>query len=93
MHSQNVKTTVRSICCLGLPSSHRAFNVVCLRRWSAGKPACAVLLARLQDRGVLRLEDRVAAHVPEFAARGKGDVRLFFRGKSSSVVSVNPRYG
>src|SRR5688500_19012468 len=38
---------------------------------SAGKPAAAVAVAQLWERGRLDLDDPVAKHVPEFGARGK----------------------
>src|SRR4051812_22752184 len=38
---------------------------------SATKPVAAVAVAQLWERGLLDLDDRVATHIPEFAARGK----------------------
>jgi CubicO group peptidase (beta-lactamase class C family) len=43
---------------------------------SATKPAAAVALARLWERGRLELDDPVARHVPEFAANGKERITL-----------------
>jgi CubicO group peptidase (beta-lactamase class C family) len=39
---------------------------------SAGKPVTAVALAMLMERGRLRWDDRVSAHIPEFDQHGKG---------------------
>lgn len=47
---------------------------VCL--FSASKAISALLLHKLVEDGKLRLEDRVAAHIPEFAAAGKGAVTV-----------------
>jgi len=47
---------------------------VCL--FSASKAITALLLHKLVEDGRLRLEDRVAAHIPEFAAAGKGAVTV-----------------
>lgn len=43
---------------------------------SATKPVAAVAIAQLWERGLLELDDPVARHVPEFAARGKGGITL-----------------
>lgn len=54
----------------GLPPDH-------LLPWmSATKPIVAVAVAQLWERGLLDLDDSVARHVPEFAARDKGGVTL-----------------
>lgn len=42
--------------------------------WSSTKGVTALAFARLVDRGLVRYEDRVADHWPEFAAAGKQDV-------------------
>jgi CubicO group peptidase (beta-lactamase class C family) len=44
--------------------------------FSASKSVSALLLHKLADRGQLRLEDRVADYIPEFAAQGKGRVTI-----------------
>ena len=43
---------------------------------SAGKPLAAVALAQLWEKGLLDLDDPVARHIPEFAAKGKGAVTV-----------------
>ncbi len=43
---------------------------------SATKPAAAVCVAQLWERGLLSLDDPVARFVPEFAAEGKGRITL-----------------
>ena len=43
---------------------------------SCSKPVGAVVLAQLRDRGVLDFDDRVAHHIPEFAANGKDAITL-----------------
>ncbi len=43
---------------------------------SCSKPIGAVALAQLRDRGVLDFDDRVAHHLPEFAANGKDAITL-----------------
>jgi CubicO group peptidase (beta-lactamase class C family) len=43
---------------------------------SSTKPATAVALAQLWERGELELDDPVARHVPEFAAQGKEGITL-----------------
>lgn len=47
---------------------------ICL--FSASKAISALLLHKLVEDGKLRLEDRVSAHIPEFAAHGKGAVTI-----------------
>ncbi|GAA0584929.1 serine hydrolase domain-containing protein [Streptomyces crystallinus] len=44
--------------------------------WSTGKGVAAALVAVLVDRGVLAYDTPVAAHWPEFAARGKEHITL-----------------
>ncbi|MFK8906065.1 serine hydrolase domain-containing protein [Streptomyces sp. YS-3] len=44
--------------------------------WSTGKGVVAALVAVLVDRGVLAYDTPVAAHWPEFAARGKEGITL-----------------
>ncbi len=43
---------------------------------SITKPVTVTAVMRLVERGAVALEDPVAAYVPRFAARGKGDVQL-----------------
>lgn len=43
---------------------------------SSTKPVAAVAIAQLWERGLLALDDPVADHVPEFAARGKDRITL-----------------
>lgn len=43
---------------------------------SLTKLCTAVTTLWARERGLLRLEDRVAAHVPEFGAAGKGDITV-----------------
>jgi CubicO group peptidase (beta-lactamase class C family) len=48
-----------------------------LTAWmSAGKPLAAVAVAQLWEQALLDLDDPVARHVPEFAARGKDAVTI-----------------
>ena len=48
-----------------------------LMPWMSGcKPVGAVAAAQLRDRGVLDFDDRVAHHVPEFAANGKDAITI-----------------
>jgi CubicO group peptidase (beta-lactamase class C family) len=43
---------------------------------SATKPVAAVAVAQLWEKGLLDLDDPVARHIPEFAARGKEAVTI-----------------
>ena len=43
---------------------------------SATKPVAAIAIARLWENGLLDLDDRVAHHIPEFAAGGKEKVTI-----------------
>jgi CubicO group peptidase (beta-lactamase class C family) len=43
---------------------------------SSTKPVAAVAIAQLWERGLLELDDPVARHLPEFAARGKERITL-----------------
>jgi CubicO group peptidase (beta-lactamase class C family) len=43
---------------------------------SAGKPVTAVAVAQLRERGMLDWDDRVARHIPEFAAGGKDPITV-----------------
>ena len=43
---------------------------------SSGKPLTAAAVGLLWQRGLLRLDDPVVAHVPEFGCGGKGDVTI-----------------
>lgn len=47
---------------------------ICL--FSASKAISALLVHKLVEDGRLRLEDRVSAHIPEFAAQGKENVTV-----------------
>jgi CubicO group peptidase (beta-lactamase class C family) len=44
--------------------------------FSTTKGAAAICIARLVDAGLISYDDPVAAHWPEFAANGKGDVTV-----------------
>jgi CubicO group peptidase (beta-lactamase class C family) len=44
--------------------------------WSTTKGIAALCVALLVDRGMVRYEDKVADHWPEFAAAGKADVTI-----------------
>lgn len=44
--------------------------------FSATKPLAAVAIAQLWERGALALDDCVHRHIPEFAAREKGEITL-----------------
>src|SRR4030095_2175009 len=44
--------------------------------WSTTKGIAAICVALLVDRGVVRYEDKVAVHWPEFAAAGKAGVTI-----------------
>jgi len=60
---------------------------------SAVKPVTAVAIAQLWERGKLELDDRIAPHIPEFAAGGKEKITIRhllthtggFRGVSSNA--------
>lgn len=43
---------------------------------SASKPIAAMAIAQLVEQGRLRLDDRVSAHLPEFAAGGKESITV-----------------
>jgi CubicO group peptidase (beta-lactamase class C family) len=43
---------------------------------SAGKPVTAMAVAQLRERGLLDWNDRVARHIPEFAAEGKDSITI-----------------
>ncbi len=62
---------------------------------SSGKPLTAAAVMQFVERGKLRLEDRVAAIIPEFAVKGKQDVTIFHllthTGGLRPVVSGWPR--
>jgi CubicO group peptidase (beta-lactamase class C family) len=47
---------------------------ICL--FSASKAITALLLHKVVEQGKLKLDDRVADHIPEFAAHGKGEVTI-----------------
>ncbi|WP_425063258.1 serine hydrolase domain-containing protein [Pyruvatibacter mobilis] len=44
--------------------------------WSTTKGVAAICIALLVDRGELSYDDKVAAHWPDFAAHGKGDITI-----------------
>ncbi len=44
--------------------------------YSAAKGVTATVVHMLDERGVLRLEDRISDHIPEFARHGKGDITI-----------------
>ena len=44
--------------------------------WSTTKGVAATIVAMLVSKGLLKYEDRVSKHWPEFAACGKGDVTV-----------------
>src|SRR5687768_7400980 len=43
---------------------------------SSSKPIAAVAIAQLWERGLIDLDDRIAAHSPEFAHGGKDPIAL-----------------
>jgi CubicO group peptidase (beta-lactamase class C family) len=45
--------------------------------FSQTKPVTTAVIWQLVERGVLSFDDRISAHVPEFARHGKGDITLF----------------
>src|SRR5262245_3009030 len=56
----------------GVPMTRDSIN------WwlSASKPITAVAIAQQWERGNLELDDRVAAHIPEFARGGKEAITI-----------------
>src|SRR5215211_5037376 len=44
--------------------------------FSQTKPITTSVIWQLVERGALSYDDRIAAHVPEFARHGKGDITL-----------------
>ena len=44
--------------------------------FSAAKAVTGMVMHKLEEMGVLSLDDRVSDHVPEFAQHGKGDITL-----------------
>jgi len=44
--------------------------------YSTGKPAVALALHILKDRGLIRYDERVAKYWPEFAQNGKGEITV-----------------
>ncbi len=62
---------------LGDARSGVAMTPDTLMPWmSCSKPVGAVAIAQLRDRGVLDFDDRVAHHIPEFAANGKDGITI-----------------
>ena len=47
-----------------------------LNIFSSGKSITALAMARLVDDGLVRYEDTIATHWPEFGAAGKADITL-----------------
>ena len=43
---------------------------------SSGKPLTAIAVARLYEQGLVRLDDRVSAYLPAFAANGKQSITI-----------------
>lgn len=44
--------------------------------FSASKAVTGMLMHKLEEQGVLSIDDRVADHVPDFARHGKGEITL-----------------
>ncbi len=62
---------------VGEKSPGEAMTVDTWMIWlSSSKPVAAVALAQLWEQGLVELDDPVALHVPEFAAKGKGEITL-----------------
>jgi CubicO group peptidase (beta-lactamase class C family) len=59
---------------------------------SITKPIFATALMRLVERGRMRLNDPVAAVIPEFGANGKGDVRLWHLLTHTSGLDETPGF-
>src|SRR5205085_10878665 len=53
----------------------RADDIYCI--FSTSKPTTSTLLLTRLDRGEVRLVDKVAEFIPEFASAGKEDVTIF----------------
>ncbi len=45
--------------------------------FSQTKPITTAVIWQLVERGAISFDDRIAAHVPEFARHGKGDITLY----------------
>jgi CubicO group peptidase (beta-lactamase class C family) len=59
------------------PSPNFRLSPEHLMPWlSMGKPVTALAIAQLRDRKLLRLDDPVARHLPEFGAAGKEAITL-----------------
>lgn len=81
---------------IGVNAEGQSLESDVLCAWlSSGKPLTAVALMQFVERGKFRLEDRVAAIIPEFAVKGKEDVTVFHllthTGGLRPVVSGWPR--
>ncbi len=62
---------------VGEHTSGQAMTPETLMLWlSSTKPVAAVAIAQLWERGQLELDDPIARHLPEFAARGKERITL-----------------
>ena len=44
--------------------------------YSCGKPIASILIAILEDKGLLKYDDPISKHWPEFAKNGKKDIRI-----------------
>uniref|UniRef100_UPI003BF7E891 serine hydrolase domain-containing protein n=1 Tax=Stenotrophomonas maltophilia TaxID=40324 RepID=UPI003BF7E891 len=44
--------------------------------YSTSKAVTAMVVHLLAERGALRIDDRVAAHIPEYARHGKGEITI-----------------
>ena len=44
--------------------------------YSSGKPIASILIAILEDKGLLQYDDLICKHWPEFAKYGKQDIRI-----------------
>ncbi len=62
---------------LGLARPNVPMQTDSILLWmSSTKPLMSVAIGQLVDRGLARLDDPVANHVPEFAANGKTEITL-----------------
>ena len=62
---------------LGLAAQGRPMTPDSMMTWlSTSKIATSVLFAQVWEEGLVRLDDSVAAHIPEFSVRGKEAVTL-----------------
>ena len=62
---------------MGLAAPGRAMTPDSMMTWlSTSKIATSILFARIWDEGLVALDDPVAAHIPEFAIRGKEAITI-----------------